>query len=88
VSHSIRVGIIGKQDQPYAQLLQLGWAIIGESCLDGVHGQSSVNVLKTMLKGRGAIHRPSMSLHISLSIIERKALSSIEIAGLLSFSDC
>ena len=40
---------IGKQDQLYAQLLQLGWAIIGESCLDGVHGQSSVNVLTTML---------------------------------------
>jgi hypothetical protein len=34
---------IGKQDQPYAQLLQLGSAIIGESCLDGIHGQSSVN---------------------------------------------
>ena len=44
-AHYVLSQKIGKQDQPYAQLLQLGWAIIGESCLDGVHGQSSVNVL-------------------------------------------
>lgn len=49
-AHHVLEQKIGKPHQPYAQRLKLGWVIIGESCLDGVHAPSSVNVLKTMLK--------------------------------------
>ncbi|KAK3087380.1 hypothetical protein FSP39_005210 [Pinctada imbricata] len=39
----------GTTEQPYAQLLPLGWVIIGETCLDGRHVPTSVDVMKTAL---------------------------------------
>ncbi|XP_056001793.1 uncharacterized protein LOC130048768 [Ostrea edulis] len=41
--------IRGDPSQPYAQRLSLGWVIIGETCLDGIHTPKSADVMKTML---------------------------------------
>ncbi|XP_069140928.1 uncharacterized protein [Argopecten irradians] len=48
--HHVLEQRVGQPDQPYAQRLPLGWVIVGESCLDGVHATSTANVLKTMLR--------------------------------------
>ncbi len=52
--HKVREQRNGPQNTPYAQRLDLGWVIVGEVCLDGIHRQSSVNTYKTniLLNGR------------------------------------
>lgn len=54
--HKVRKQICGKQDDPFAQKLDLGWVIIGEVCLGSVHKPSEVNALKTHVLDNG---RPS-----------------------------
>ena len=44
---------IGKPHEPYAQKLALGWVIVGEACLDGVHIPTNVNSMKTFLHPNG-----------------------------------
>lgn len=48
-AHHILDQIRGTSSQPYAQQLPLGWVIIGEACLDGMHTPSSIDVMKTMI---------------------------------------
>lgn len=43
-AHLILDQRIGPKGTPYAQRLQLGWVIIGETCLGKVHRPDSVNV--------------------------------------------
>ncbi|XP_073810196.1 uncharacterized protein [Danio rerio] len=52
--HKVREQRNGPHNTPYAQRLDLGWVIVGEVCLDGIHRQSSVNAYKTnvLLNGR------------------------------------
>ncbi len=52
--HKVREQRNGPQNTPYAQRLDLGWVIVGEVCLDGIHRQSSMNTYKTniLLNGR------------------------------------
>lgn len=48
-AHHVLDQIRGTSSQPYAQQLPLGWVIIGEACLDGMHTPSSIDVMKTMI---------------------------------------
>ncbi len=52
--HKVREQRNGPQNTPYAQRLDLGWVIVGEVCLGGIHRQSSMNTYKTniLLNGR------------------------------------
>ena len=52
-----RVGPIGS---PYAQKLPLGWVVIGETCLGGIHKTDFVNTNKTFLlsNGRSSCFKP------------------------------
>ncbi len=52
--HKVREQRNRPKNIPYAQRLDLGWVIVGEVCLDGIHRQSSVNTYKTniLLNGR------------------------------------
>ncbi|CAG2194832.1 unnamed protein product [Mytilus edulis] len=45
--HHILDQIIGKDHEPYAQRLRLGWTIIGEACLGLVHTSDVITVNKT-----------------------------------------
>ncbi|XP_062602420.1 uncharacterized protein LOC134264140 [Saccostrea cucullata] len=47
-AHYVLDQIRGDPSQPYAQRLPLGWVVIGETCLDGIHTPKSVDVMKTM----------------------------------------
>ena len=56
-----RLGPSEDSNQPFAQLLSLGWVVVGDTCLDGMHIPSSVNVMKTMLYS-SVEHSPSSVL--------------------------
>ena len=50
----------GPKGSPYAQNLKLGWVIVGETCLGGIHQTDFVNVKKTSLlsNGRPTVLKP------------------------------
>ncbi|XP_073713971.1 uncharacterized protein [Misgurnus anguillicaudatus] len=58
--HKVREQINGPHSAPYAQRLDLGWVIVGDTCLGTTHKPSSVNVLKThvLSNGRTSILSP------------------------------
>lgn len=58
--HNVREQINGRRNTPFAQRLDLGWAIVGEVCLGRVHKSSVVNVFKAnvLLNGRASILSP------------------------------
>lgn len=45
--HKVHEQYNGPHNTPYTQRLDLGWVIVGEICLGGVHKQTKVNVYKT-----------------------------------------
>lgn len=51
---------IGSKGAPYGQKLPLGWVVVGETCLGGIHRTDSVNVNKTFLlsNGRSSLFQP------------------------------
>ncbi|XP_071177980.1 uncharacterized protein [Mytilus edulis] len=51
--HHILDQRIGKENEPYAQRLCLGWAIIGETCLGLVHTSDTITVNKTTVLPHG-----------------------------------
>lgn len=51
-AHHVHEQIVGPPKLPFAQKLPLGWAVIGEVCLDGLHRPNSVNVFKTNIIGQ------------------------------------
>ncbi|CAG2230743.1 unnamed protein product [Mytilus edulis] len=52
-AHHILDQRIGKDNEPYAQRLRLGWAIIGETCLGLVHTSDTITVNKTTVLPNG-----------------------------------
>ena len=59
-AHHVHDQVVGPKGTPFAQLLGLGWVIIGELCLGRIHPQQAVNVMKTHVleKGRTSLFRP------------------------------
>lgn len=45
--HKVRKQVNGPRDAPYAQKLDLGWVIVGNVCLGGVHKPTTVNTFYT-----------------------------------------
>lgn len=45
--HKVRKQVNGPRDAPYAQKLDLGWVIVGNVCLGGVHKPETVSALYT-----------------------------------------
>ena len=43
--HKVREVINGKDDQPWAHRLDLGWVVIGEVCLSGTHIRTDISHL-------------------------------------------
>ena len=56
-AHHVKDQCIGSSDAPFAQRTSLGWTIVGDVCLNGVHIPHSVSVTKTSLMSNG---RPSL----------------------------
>ena len=57
---------------PFAHKLKLGWVIIGQACLDGVHTPTSVDVLKTVLRPTYSILASCDNrIHVSEDIIDK-----------------
>ncbi|PIK56464.1 hypothetical protein BSL78_06627 [Apostichopus japonicus] len=54
--HKVRDQINGSHDAPYAQCLDLGWVIVGETCLGTTGGPSITSIYKTNVLYNG---RPS-----------------------------
>ncbi|XP_055995796.1 uncharacterized protein LOC130046821 [Ostrea edulis] len=52
-AHHILHQIFGPPKAPYAQQLKLGWAVIGETCLDTQHASQDISVKKTYLLPTG-----------------------------------
>lgn len=79
--HKVREQINGRDNDPFAQKLDLGWVIIGDVCLGNAHKPSKVNVLKTYVLDNG---RPSyltpcdshLSVKEDFSLSQTKAISS------------
>ena len=69
-AHHVLDQRIGPKGSPYAQLLPLGWVVIGETCLGKVHQPNLVTVNKTYLYQDRRDHRESIfepcfnSLHV------------------------
>ncbi|KAL6457432.1 hypothetical protein MHYP_G00343950 [Metynnis hypsauchen] len=65
--HKVREQYNGPHNTPYAQRLDLGWVIVGEVCLGGVHKRTKVNVYKTNVlnNGRTSFLEPCLStIHV------------------------
>jgi len=58
--HHVLSQIIGPEGAPFAQELRLGWAIVGDVCLDGKHPPDTVYTNKTnvLTDGRRTIFEP------------------------------
>jgi len=52
-AHHVLDHRIGKDNEPYAQRLRLGWTIIGETCLGLVHSSDRITVNKTFILPNG-----------------------------------
>ena len=63
-AHHVLDQRIGREYEPYAQRLSLGWVIIGEACLGLVHQTSHVNVNKTniLYNGQESIFEPCQNI--------------------------
>ena len=58
--HKVRESRNGRGNSPWAQRLDLGWVILGNTCLDGVHKPNDLSSFKTHLlhNGRPSIFEP------------------------------
>ncbi|XP_073772958.1 uncharacterized protein [Danio rerio] len=54
--HKVRSQVNGPNDAPYAQKLDLGWVIVGNVCLNGIHKSTAVSTFFTYTKEQ----RPSI----------------------------
>ncbi|KAI7789362.1 hypothetical protein IRJ41_022847, partial [Triplophysa rosa] len=54
--HKVRRQVNGPHDAPYAQKLDLGWVIVGNVCLNGIHKSTTVSTFFTNTKEQ----RPSI----------------------------
>lgn len=52
-AHHVYDQRLGSKGSPYVQKLKLGWVIVGEICLGGIHKTDYVNVKKTYLLSNG-----------------------------------
>ena len=61
-AHHVYEQVTGPKGSPYAQNLKLGWVVVGETCLGGIHKTDYVNVKKTYLlsNGRPTVLKPCM----------------------------
>ncbi|XP_046585211.1 uncharacterized protein LOC124292203 [Haliotis rubra] len=59
-AHHVLDQKIGPKGSPYAQLLALGWVVIGETCLGKVHRPNHVTVNKIYISRTGQDHRGSV----------------------------
>ena len=59
-AHHVSCQLTGPKGSPYAQKLNLGWVIVGETCLGKIHKSDYVNVNKTYLlpNGRASHFQP------------------------------
>ncbi len=65
--HKVREQYNGPGNMPYAQRLDLGWVIVGEVCMGGVHKSGTANVFrKNMLQNRHTSFFPSCSKGIQV----------------------
>lgn len=65
--HKVRESRNGRGNSPWAQRLDLGWVILGNTCLDGAHKPSDPSTLMTHIhhNGRPSIFEPcSNVLHV------------------------
>lgn len=62
--HKVHKQISGPHDEPFAQKLDLGWVIVGNVCLGGVHKTFMVNAFytNTTERGRPTLFRPCPNL--------------------------
>ncbi|XP_035986523.1 uncharacterized protein LOC118560020 isoform X2 [Fundulus heteroclitus] len=51
--HKVREQVNGPGDSPFAQKLDLGWVVVGDVCLDGVHRPTQVSSYKTFVLENG-----------------------------------
>ncbi|MCG8046576.1 MAG: hypothetical protein N0E48_13205 [Candidatus Thiodiazotropha endolucinida] len=52
-AHHVYDQRVGPKGSPYAQKLSLGWVVIGETCLGGIHKSDFVDVKKTYVLSNG-----------------------------------
>ncbi|XP_056410980.1 uncharacterized protein LOC130352649 [Hyla sarda] len=79
--HKVRKQYNGPHNAPFAQRLDLGWVIVGEVCLDGLHKPEKVNVYRTHLlqNGRTSCLCPcTNSLHIKERLVNPTHHRSIQ----------
>ena len=65
--HKVRESRNGKENSPWGQRLDLGWVILGNACLDGVHRPDDRSSFKTHIlqDGRPSIFKPcSNAFHV------------------------
>ncbi|PIK56557.1 hypothetical protein BSL78_06525 [Apostichopus japonicus] len=72
--HKVRDQINGSHEAPYAQCLDLGWVIVGETCLGTAHRPSNTSVFKTnvLRNGRPSYYTPctnSMSVSAGYKMV-------------------
>ncbi|XP_072554180.1 uncharacterized protein [Paramormyrops kingsleyae] len=62
--HKVHKQISGPHDEPFAQKLDLGWVIVGNVCLGGVHKTIMVNAFHTNVteRGRPTLFKPCPNL--------------------------
>ncbi|XP_033105146.1 uncharacterized protein LOC117107553 [Anneissia japonica] len=93
--HKVRETRNGPNNAPGAQRLDLGWVVVGEVCLNGVHRPKTISTLRTqvLITGRPTTLQPcpnTFQIHtlfddkddfLSLSVEERKFLEIMEKEG-------
>ncbi|XP_033112755.1 uncharacterized protein LOC117113514 [Anneissia japonica] len=93
--HKVRETCNGPNKAPWAQRLDLGWVVVGEVCLNGVHRPKTISTLRTqvLITGRPTTLQPcpnTFQIHTlfddkvdfrSLSVEERKFLEIMEKEG-------
>ncbi|XP_062603957.1 uncharacterized protein LOC134265758 [Saccostrea cucullata] len=71
--HHVQDQRIGNSSSPYGQKLNLGWVIIGETCIGRAHKSDQVNVNKTFIlhDGQPSLHHPCVNnIHIRESNLD------------------
>ncbi|XP_040197421.1 uncharacterized protein LOC120930263 [Rana temporaria] len=80
--HKVRQQINGSHNAPYAQRLDLGWVIVGEVCLGGVHRPTTVNSMltSTLENGRPSLLQPCEN-HLFIKELPQSTSSLGALAG-------
>lgn len=67
--HKVRKQINGLNNEPFAQKLDLGWVIVGDVCVNVMHGPPTVSSMKTCISDNG---RPTTFLECQNKIKVRE----------------